>query len=257
MEGLEWSPEFMAASRTLYGMADDVKFHRDVWSLEFSFKPLRMMYVDVPQPSGKMQRKLIWYLVYRVRNTGEALTTVEEPDGSRSPKMIQGKPVQFIPQFVLESQDVTASGERIHKAYLDRLIPAAMESIRRRETPGRVLLNSVEMSQKQIPVADARSDGGVWGVAIWEDVDPRLDFFSVYVSGLTNAYQWFNPPGAYKAGDPPGKGRRFVRKTLQLNFWRPGDEVQEDETEIRFGVPPQKSELYGVPAGVAFQWIYR
>ena len=45
---LQWNPEFLAATDTLYGMADKVKFRRDVYCLEFSFKPLRMIEVDVP-----------------------------------------------------------------------------------------------------------------------------------------------------------------------------------------------------------------
>ena len=100
-----------------------------------------------------------------------------------------------------------------------------------------MLLNSVEMAEQPIPVSDGRIDRGVWGVATWADIDPRIDFFSVYVGGLTNAYRWEDPAGAYKPGDPPGKGRQFARKTLQLNFWRPGDEILQDEREIRFGVP--------------------
>ena len=88
-------------------------------------------------------------------------------------------------------------------------------------------------------------------------MDPRIDFFSVFVGGLTNAYRWVDPPGAYVAGDPPGKGRQFLRKTLQLNFWRPGDQYQQNEREIRWGVPPGKAFLYDVPEGVAYTWVYR
>ena len=29
----------------------------------------------------------------------------------------------------------------------------------------------------------------LWGVATWEDIDPRIVRFSVYVFGLTNAYR--------------------------------------------------------------------
>ena len=74
---LQWTPHHDAQSRTLYEMAKSVRFRRDVWCLELSFKPLRMIWVDVPQPSGKMQRKLLWYLVYRVRNTGVGLSPKE------------------------------------------------------------------------------------------------------------------------------------------------------------------------------------
>jgi hypothetical protein len=83
-----------------------------------------------------------------------------------------------------------------------------------------------------------------------------MDFFSVYVGGLTNAYRW-EDSGAYQHGNPPGRGRRFERKILQLNFWRPGDELLLDEREIRYGVPLGKSQLYDVADGVAHRWVYR
>ena len=74
---LQWNPEFMAVSDTLFGMSADVKFRREIWCLEFAFKPLRMIEVDVPLPTGGSERKLVWYLVYRVRNTGQTLKPVE------------------------------------------------------------------------------------------------------------------------------------------------------------------------------------
>jgi hypothetical protein len=130
-------------------------------------------------------------------------------------------------------------------------------AIRARELPGQELLNTVEMAERTIPVTKGRADQGVWGVATWTDIDPRIDFFSVYVGGLTNAYQWEDVAGAYKTGDPPGKGRRFARKMLRLNFWRPGDESLLDEREIRLGAPIGKSDLYNASDGVAYAWVYR
>jgi hypothetical protein len=94
------------------------------------------------------------------------------------------------------------------------------------------------------------------------------------VSGLTNAYRWEDPPGAYEralaaskraaavksgTGDqdvpffvpqdvnPVGAGRKFTRKTLKLNFWRPGDEYYEHEKEFRLGIPGE----------VDYEWVYR
>jgi hypothetical protein len=253
---LKWNPEFLSASKTLYGMAENVKFRRDIFCLEFSFKPLRLIEVDVPTASGT-QRKLVWYLVYRVRNTGQVLRPVEEKDGVFTAKEAKGEPVRFLPQLVLESQDRLADGQRVPKAYLDRVIPAAVVAISKRETPGHMLLNSVEMAEQPIPVSDERIDRSVWGVATWTDIDPRIDFFSVYVGGLTNAYRWKDTPNVYKLGDQPGKGRQFARKTLQLNFWRPGDELLPSEREFRFGVPPENANLYGVHDGVAYRWVYR
>lgn len=254
---LQWTPEFMAATDTLFGMANQVKFRRDIYSLEFSFKPLRLIEVDVPTASGGTERKLVWYLVYRVRNTGQVLKPVEGKDGVFTAEIGKGGPVRFMPQFILESQDRQSDGKRISKSYLDRVIPAAVAAISKRETPGKMLLNSVEIAEQPIPVSDGRIDRGVWGVATWTDVDPRIDFFSVLVGGLTNAYQWTDNPAAYKAGDTPGRGRRFTHKMLQLNFWRPGDELQPNEREFRYGVPLGKSDLYGVGDGVAYRWVYR
>jgi hypothetical protein len=254
---LQWNPEYLSASDTLYGMADDVKFRRDIWCLEFAFKPLRMIEVDVTLPSGGTQRKLVWYLVYRVRNTGQVLKPVRGDDGVFSTEMVQGGPLRFLPQFVLESHDRQPSGEPTSIAYLDRVIPEAVVAISQREMAGRQLLNSVEMAEQPIPVSDDRINRGVWGVATWTDVDPRVDFLSVYAGGLTNAYQWEDTRGAFRPGDFPGKGRHFDRKMLQLNFWRPGDELLQSERELRYGVPIGQADLYGVREGVAHRWVYR
>ncbi len=47
-------------------------------------------------------------------------------------------------------------------------------------------------------------------------------------------------PDGFKPGDPPGTGREILAKTLQLNFWRPGDTIKEQEDEIYFGVPVRR-----------------
>ncbi|MEM8944277.1 MAG: hypothetical protein AAGD11_03765 [Planctomycetota bacterium] len=255
-EQLERQPATNTKSRTLYEMARDVPFRRDIWCLELAFKPLRMLEVDVPQPAGKMQRKLIWYMVYRVRNTGVGLAPTEQPDGTYVTTDKTTDSVRFFPQFVLSSQDRNREGEKIRKQYLDRIIPTAVQAIQRRELPDGELLNSVQLSEQLLQAETGRSIGGFWGVATWEEVDPKIDFFSVYVGGLTNAYDWQDLED-FQAGDPAGTGRKFVRKQLQLNFWRPGDAYAEDEREIRFGSAPGKGDFYGSSEGVAFQWIYR
>ena len=188
--------------------AKDTTFRRDVWALDFDFKPVRFIHVDEPQPEGRMERKLIWYLVYSIRNP-------------------QDKPVPFMPRFVLESRNTK-------KFYPDRLIPVALPGIRRREDPSRPLRNAIEMSNQMIPPTPPGRSATVWGVATWEDIDPTTDYFSIYVQGLTNAYQWVDPPGGFKPGDPPTTGRQLYPKTLLLNFWRPSDREFEHEEEIRF-----------------------
>ena len=234
-----------------------VTFTNEVWGLEFTFKPLRMVNVDLPQPDGSFERKLLWYLVYNVKNSGQRIRPVEDESGEFTAEPADPQPVRFLPHFVLEGQDRDASGEKIYKAYLDRILPAAVETIRRRETPDRVLLNSAQMASEPIVVSTDAEDNSVWGVAIWEDIDPEMDFLSIFVGGLTNAHVWADTPGEFRPGDPAGKGRRIAAKTLQLNFWRPGDEFLQREEEIRYGVAPGKAALYGVEEGVAYTWTFR
>jgi len=247
---LKWKPNYTPESRTLYEMAEGAEFRRPIWALRLTFKPLRMVYVDVPQPTGKMQRKLVWYMVYNVRNTGEEIVPTKKDDGTYEVQE-SAKEITFTPTFVLKSHE-------FDKTYLDRVIPAALAPIQRREVPHHKLLTSVEMADTPIPVSSERDDRPVWGVAMWEDVDPRIDYFSVYIEGLTNAYRTeLDPQVKRTADDPPGKGRHFTRKTLQLNFWRPGDTVDENEEEIRFGTPLGREALYGVDPGVDYTWVYR
>jgi hypothetical protein len=258
---LTWTPNFTPQSQTLIEIAKAVTFRREVWQLEFGFKPLRMITVDVPQPGGKLERKVIWYLYYYVQNNGGHMSPAPEKDEFGHQTFTTNpinRPIRFFPSFMLVSHDQK-------KAYLDRVIPVAAARIQQREDPQVRLLNSVEISQVAVPVSSPENRQRLWGVATWEDVDPRTDYFSIYIQGLSNAYLWQDPPGAFKAGDPPGTGRRYASKTLQMNFWRPGDEVLEHEGEVRYGMPelhdPTRAAelltLYGVPSRVDYLWIYR
>ncbi len=237
--GLEWTPKFAAQTRTLREMATGTEFRREIWCLELTFKPVRMIWVDVPQASGKMQRKLIWYMVYHVRNIGGNMKPKPRDDGTVEIEPAE-REIRFFPQFVLESHEY-------QKAYLDRIIPTAIEAIQQKEDPNRVLQNSVDIGSRLVPLSTDLVDKSLWGVATWEDVEPRIDTFSVYVEGLTNAYQWIDTPGAFKPGDAPTTGRVLKQKNLMLNFWRPGDEFLEDKQTIHFGIPGK----------VDYSWVYR
>jgi hypothetical protein len=112
----------------------------------------------------------------------------------------------------------------------------AVAQIRRREDPNQPLLDTHQMSKTKIPKATSDTDPGVWGVAVWEDVNPRIDYVSVYVKGLTNAFRL-----SRNLKEPSRL------KTLQLNFWRPGDAVAEPRDKIQYGIPlvddPRKQAL--------------
>lgn len=219
-------------------MARETTFRRDIWHLDFKFKPVRFIWIDVPQSSGRMQRKLIWYMVYSATNNGGALHPVRDANGTYTTETID-KPIRFIPAFLLESPE-------FNKAYPDRVIPLALPAIGRREDAAREsrgeFLNSVTMAKDEIQVGQT-----VWGIATWESIDARIDRFAIYVTGLTNAYRWSDEPGAYTPGAGIGTGRRLSREILKLNFWRPGDEFDQNEKEIRYGTPKE----------VDYEWLYR
>jgi len=239
-----------------FDWAKDVAFRRDVWNLKFEYKSLRMVWVDMPQPSGKMQRKAIHYLVYSVTNVPQDqqkerpprwgwMKPVEGPDGKYTVEYKDG-PIRFVPEFVLESPEY-------QKAYPDRVIPLAMPVIRAREdrrpppwsadgqtTAREPLHNSVEMA-REIGVGET-----IWGVATWEELDPRIDRFVIYVQGLTNAYRWKDAAERVTPDAPREAYRKVLLKTLRLNFWRPGDEFALKESEIRRGYPGEPD----------YEWLY-
>lgn len=247
-----------------FDWAKDVPFQHDIWCLEFKFKPVRMIRVDIPQPSGQMRQKLIWYMVYCVTNPGKVMHPVQDAElpypTSDQPKLYQVKlvdePVRFVPNFLLEGYRSAKEGEGPVLAYRDRVIPLAVAAIQQREAPPQRLLNTAEICQ-EIPVGKS-----LWGVATWDGVtpeaaiDPWIDRFAIYVKGLTNAYRWTDDPAVYQQSGQLGAGRRLVQKTLKINFWRPGDEYYEHEGEIRYGAP----DHYVAPAAperVFYEWVYR
>ncbi len=253
VKNLDWKPTYSPPTKTLKAMATNRPFRRNAWYLQFTFKPLRIIDIDLPAANGRLEHKTVWYLVYRVKNIGGHLKPVESKEQAADPlagapavEAVDdvGQPIYFFPKFSLEAEIDGAK-----KVYADTVLPLATESIQRREDPNRVLLNTVQITKQAIPLSTATQDNSVWGVATWVDIDPRIDYFSVYINGLTSAYRWTDPPGAFKAGDPPTTGREFKFKTLQLNFWRPGDEFQLLEDEIFIGSPSDKVKKYENPDG--------
>ena len=81
-----------------FDWAKEIPFRHDVWTLDFRFKPVRMIWVDVPGAKGQMQRKLIWYMVYCVTNPGKTMHPVEQADGTYKVTFVD-QPVRFLPVF--------------------------------------------------------------------------------------------------------------------------------------------------------------
>jgi len=175
-----------------------------IWVLDFAFKPVRLITVDVP---GK-GRRIFHYLYYRIVNH-------------------TGQTRRFIPQFSL----VTDTGKR----YEDTVLPQGVKNIQAREDPTYRLLGAVDIMGNVPPSTKEGIDDAVYGVAIWEGVDPKADRFNIYVRGLSDGQQVINPPEGAKP---------IVRyKTLRIDFIRRGDDRNLNEKEIQLFEPP-------------YEWIY-
>lgn len=244
-------PHFDPRSRTLVEMAKQVILRREIYGFELSFKPLRQIYIDIPQPNGRYKRKLIWYMVYRIRYLGgdlrPAADTVAGVPIYKRVEEIHYDSRRFFPMFVLHDH---SSGNE----YVDRILPAAKEKIAIREQITAPLHNSVEISKVPIPYTTDSAAPGVWGLVTWEDVNPNLDFVSIDVYGLTNAFEQ----------DGEGDDAPYRRKALQLNFYRPGDTMRQTEDRIRFGTPAFEDpaeqayilEKYGLDERLDYRWIF-
>jgi RNA polymerase sigma factor (sigma-70 family) len=164
---------------------------KDVWTLDFRFKDLRLLAVDVPG-QGK---KTVWYLQYAVANGTE-------------------EPHTFIPNFELVTLD--------KKTHPDQVLPKVEKAIRQVEDPTDFLKikNSVTVAAGPIPPSGSgRSAQAVNGVAIWNDVDPDTTRLSIFVGGLSNAW-------SVTDAVPPDTKPLMRRKTLQLNFKRGKDRME-------------------------------
>lgn len=213
---------------TSYVLGEEIARQPGLWMMNIEYKTLRMINVDVTDPvTGEKKPTRIVYLVYRawrpqIETKQRENVPVNDLDAPRGPKM-------FMPEFTL----VTTDNDR-QDVYVDQIIPEAQAAIIKRER--QQLFNSVQLIQ---PVPEAtpqgeRPENMIYGVAMWPNVDPEADRFTVYMTGFSNAY--------VAAPGPDGE-TLMLRKTVRQRYWRPGDELETFEKEFRTEGPSD--------------WIYR
>lgn len=178
-----------------------------VWVLHFKFKDPRVVKVKIP---GKGER-LCWYLWYQIYN-------------------FTGEPRQLIPSFEIKAD----SSDTVHA---DQILPAVEAAVGRVEDPAGTdaIKNSVTISQDLLPVSTTKLGRPVTGVALWDDIEPEAQRYTLFVTGLSNGWSIAtgNNPG------PNGEPETIVRrKTLQVEFRRVGNS--------------DRIEMVGTP-----RWVYR
>lgn len=200
------------------------------WLMEVEYKQLRLVWIPVKnEKDGTVEKKPVWYLCYRAlrRPIAKIGDTGLTPNNPANP---EPGPAFFIPEFTL----ITKDGDE-PAAYSDVLIPEALAKIR--EIEGRDYKNSVQVvaplpepSKEQI----GASKETFYGVAMWRDVDPGTDRFTIVMNGFSGGYKVSNGP----------EGKPIIsRKVLMQSYWRPGDQFDQESTEFRFDGDPK--------------WIYR
>ena len=129
----------------------EVRFNHDAWGLDFTFKPVR--FIRLKNKDGS--EKLIWYMVYNVRNGPIKKLVYDDAAGSTGEEPVT-KPFLFIPRFELESYD-------IGKTYNEVISPEAVAAIQQREDKNRKLLNTAQITG-EIPVSTKEVDNSILGV---------------------------------------------------------------------------------------------
>ncbi|HUG92866.1 MAG TPA: hypothetical protein VML55_18640, partial [Planctomycetaceae bacterium] len=194
----------------------------DLWVLEVQMKPVRMLWTDITDPvTKKKSRELVWYLVYKAINRPldrQQDTSDTDPVNEEDPP--PGPPM-FIPEFTL----VTTDGG-VQQAYADQIIPEAQAVISSRER--QALGNAVEVIGP-VPAetpheTEPQAGEVIHGIVTWRGIDPETDYFTVYLTGFSNGFRIINGPD----GQP-----LVLRKTVVQDFWRPGDEFEQTEREVR------------------------
>ncbi|MFO0976536.1 MAG: hypothetical protein U0996_09070 [Planctomycetaceae bacterium] len=212
-----------------------------LWIAEVQFKPLRLMKLTWTDPSGEKKSEIVRYMVYRVirrdytelagAEKAELERKLVDPDNDPSnvldPETTM--PLQM-PRFTLRAENKDGS---LVREWQDEINVTIQNSVFEREmgrrAAGKKLLNSVEAVQEigePVPSSDPdATDKAVYGVAVWRNVDDSADFFSVQMSGFTNAYRMI------RAEDG---SNQLQEKVIVQRFARPGDQYLQDEMEFRF-----------------------
>ncbi|MFM7056293.1 MAG: hypothetical protein ACKO2P_05155 [Planctomycetota bacterium] len=212
-----------------------------LWVGEVQFKPLRLIRLSwTDARTGKTQQEIVRYLVYRmIRRDYTELAGAEkqelelklaDPDNDPSNVLDpdSSRPLQM-PRFLLQADEADGT---VAASWQDEVNVSIQNAVFAREMGRRGLnlrlFNSAEGLQEiGEPVASANPDAlqkAVYGVAVWRNVDDKADFFTVYMSGFSNAYRISTDAAGNKVVE---------EKVVIQKFKRPGDEFRQEELEYR------------------------
>ena len=217
----------------------------DLYLHEVQFKSMRMAYVNITDPvTGETERQQVWYLAYRAVNRS-LMTRADETD--TTPVNVLDRlpgPTYLTPEFQLLTYEQPDSDIPLSE-YPDEIIPeatAVINQIERRRPSDPIFLDSVSIMQPlSEPVPAEQTDiDWIYGVALWRNVDPETDFFTVVMRGFSNGYELRSGPD----GEPVA-----WRKAIVQRFTRRGDRFDPNQIEFEHDGPPQWVYLPDPPPG--------
>jgi hypothetical protein len=175
------------------------------WQLKFEHSMPKRIVVKSPNDPNP---QAYWYVTFTVKN----LTEEEQ---------------RFLPVFEL----VTNDGKVVRS---DKSIPTnVFDEIKKREH--NKLLESLERVTGRILIGEDQARDSV---AIWPEPSTRMGTFQVFVGGLSGETitlkngEEFKVTDWTKVTEEDKKGLTFLRKTLQLTYQIPGDEIRPEEDQV-------------------------
>jgi hypothetical protein len=239
---IDMSVDEMLGSRKTRALTEPIlgPGYPELWIGEVQYKPVRLMRLEIRDPkTGVIKQELVRYMVYRMilrdptelagAETEELRRKLADPNIDPANTLDPNVTVPLqLPRFVLKTED-----NDIQDVYVDEINLEIQKSVFQREFGRRGLtlkmLNSVEaIAEIGEPVPNNDKDAlakAVYGVAVWRNVNPKADYFSVIMSGFSNAYRI----------STDGNGKHIVEeKVIVQRFARPGDEFEQDEQEFVF-----------------------
>ena len=161
------------------------------WELRFDHAMPKRIVVEIP---GQPSAKAYWYMTYTVTNNSD-------------------HDVSFLPTF----EWVTKDGKVVQS---DQNIPPVVFDKIKAVTGNKLLENYVMIEGTLRQGEDQAKDG----VAIWEEPEPRLGDFTIFVTGLSGESTPLTDDKGKPMADANGKPI-LLFKTLELDYKLAGDEV--------------------------------
>jgi len=230
-----------------YASGEERQAQPDLWIHELRFKTMRMIETEVTDPkTGTRRAELFYYLVYNAVNREIESRSDDTDTVPVNPYDKDPVPNLLVPKVTLVSTD-----NGVRRVVEDSIVPEAQAAIERRE--GLELLNSVEAVQRvtDVVAADDTEAKGFNGVVIFRDVNPKTDYFTVFITGFSNGYKLVKGPVTYD------ELKQLVEtKQLMVNdqVWN-GTPNGEWRAAAQVGDLFDKNELPPPNAAVS-QWFY-